>query len=99
MCVRICLGHSAVRKYLSQDQIRSSTRTKNELQNWMGNQELWRAGSDHSQIECYGRSAAPNAERLLPNLPTRVRFPSPAPILSRNWAGDFVGSFAGFVHS
>src|SRR5215468_6037797 len=65
MCVRICLGHSAVRKYLIQDQIRSSTRTKNELQNWMGNQELWRAGSDHSQIEFMEDPQRQIAERQL----------------------------------
>ena len=39
------------------------------------------------------------AERQLPKLHTRVRFPSPAPTLSRNRLDGFAIGFAGFVHS
>src|SRR5581483_5266763 len=35
-------------------------------------------------------------ERQLPKLHTRVRFPSPAPIVSWTWPDGFVGSFAAF---
>jgi hypothetical protein len=44
-----------------------------------------------------GRSSM--VERQLPKLHTRVRFPSPAPALSRIWRDGFVGGFAGSVHS
>jgi hypothetical protein len=36
---------------------------------------------------------------MFPKLHTRVRFPSPAPMLNRIRRDSFVGGFAGFVHS
>jgi hypothetical protein len=57
----------------------------------VNDQAAWRiAASRLSKGSARGRSSM--VERQLPKLHTRVRFPSPAPTLSRNWTGGFVGS-------
>jgi hypothetical protein len=62
---------------------------------WTGQIETADQNSNTESIVC-GRSSM--AERQLPKLHTRVRFPSPAPAFSQSLRDGFAGGFAESVH-